>query len=465
MTAAPSPPSPPSRGATATIAARLERLPATSWQRNLRLLLGTVTFFEGFDQLLVAYTLPLIKTEWSLTGAQLTLGVTAGSVGMLLGALACGGLADRIGRTRVVVVAMLLTALASLALVACPNFELFTVLRFVQGLGIGGEVPVAAALISELSRARGRGRFVLLYELAFPAGLTAAAVIASVVVPAFGWRALYLIGAVPAVLAFPVIRFVPESPRWLASRGLTERAETAMAGIERAVSRACGGPLPDAEVSPAAAQAQKTEPPGRVAELVGRRYLRRTAVVSVLWFGGYFVNYGLTAWLPTLYTSLYHVPIGTALNYTLLTSLVGFLGCVVVALVVDRIGRRTSLVLGLGVGGLLLLVLAALGATGGGSVALWSTLSAGFVFAANICLYLYTSELYPTRIRALGSSLGGAWNRLGVILGPVVVGALVSAGAAPAVVFAVLGAVGIVSGAIALAGEETAGRRLEEISA
>ncbi|MBO0876496.1 MAG: MFS transporter, partial [Pseudonocardia sp.] len=341
-------------------------------------------------------------------------------------------------------------------------FELFAVLRFVQGRGIGGEVPVAAALISELSRARNRGRFVLLYELAFPAGLTAAAVIASVVVPAFGWRGLYLIGAVPALLVYPVFRFVPESPRWLASRGLAERAEATMTGIERAVSRAFGGPLPDAET---ARVTQRPEPPGRIGELVGRRYLRRTAVVSVLWFGGYFVNYGLTAWLPTLYTSLYQVPIGTALNYTLLTSVVGFLGCVVVALVVDRIGRRTSLVLGLGVGGLLLLVLAALGATTGGSVALWSTLSAGFVFAANICLYLYTSELYPTRIRALGSSLGGAWNRLGVILGPVVVGALMSAGAAPAVVFAVLGAVGVASGVVARFGEETAGRRLEEISA
>src|SRR5581483_8335784 len=128
------------------------------------------------------------------------------------------------------------------------------------------------------------------------------------------------------------------------------------------------------------------------------------------------------------------------------------------------VGRRGSLVVGLGVGGLLLVVLAALGARSGGAVALWATLSAGFVFAANICLYLYTPELYPTRIRALGSSLGGAWNRLGVILGPVVVGALLAAGAGPVAVFGVLGAVGIVTGLVALLGEETTGRRLEEIA-
>lgn len=185
----------------------------------------------------------------------------------------------------------------------------------------------------------------------------------------------------------------------------------------------------------------------------------------MLWFGGYFVNYGITAWLPTIYTSLYRVPLDTALAYTLYTSLVGFVGCVAVMLLVDRIGRRPSMVAGLGIGGALLIVLALLGAPSGAAVALWATLSAAFIFAVNICLYLYTAELYPARIRALGVSFGGVWNRLGVILGPVVVGALIGAGAGPVTVFAVLGGVGIVAAGVALFGEETTGRRLEEISA
>jgi putative MFS transporter len=455
---------PPRPDLAAGIAARLERLPGSGWQRNVRILLGAVTFFEGFDQLLVAYTLPLIRTEWSLGAGELTLAVTAGSVGMLLGALGCGAIADRFGRRPVVLAAMLGTAVSSLLLVICPNLTLFVILRFIQGLGIGGEVPVAVAWVSELSRSRGRGRFVLLYELAFPAGLTAAAIVATVVVPLAGWRPLYLIGALPALLALPVSRYVPESPRWLAASGQPERAERAIARIEAAVSAATRSALPAVPATAAAAPATNPEPRGRLIELIGPRYLRRTLVVSVLWFGGYFVNYGLTSWLPTLYTSVYHVSIGLSLTYTLLTSLVGFAGCLVVAMVVDRAGRRRSLVVGLGVGGLLLVVLALLGATSGGSVALWASLSAGFVFAGNIVAYLYTAELYPTRIRALGSSLGGAWNRLGVILGPVVVGALIAAGAAPSAVFAVLGAVGIVAGLVALLGEETADRRLEEIA-
>lgn len=454
-----SPPS-PARATTGGIAARLERLPNSRWQTKLRMLLGTVTFFEGFDQMLVSYTLPLIRTEWSLTAWELTAAVTTGSVGMLLGALFSGGPADRFGRIRVVTAAMLVTAASSLLLVVCPNFGMFALLRFVQGVGIGAEVPVAAAFISEISRARGRGRFVMVYELAFPAGLTGAALIASVIVPTFGWRALYLIGAIPAVLAFFVRKHVPESPRWLATHGHLQRAEDAMAAIERGVQAATRSALPPIESTVDIGGEQR----GRLRELVARRYRKRTVIVSVLWFGGYFVNYGLTAWLPTLYTSVYHLPIGTALNYTLLTSIAGFLGCVALAFLVDRIGRRASLTAGLGIGGALLGVLALLGAHSGSAVALWCTLSALFIFAANICMYLYTPELYPTRIRGLGASFGGAWARAGVIVGPVVVGALMGASTSQVAVFGVLGAVGVVTGVVALGAEETAGRPLEEIS-
>lgn len=456
---------PPSRESAtpAGIAARLERLPNSRWQGKVRTLLGTVTFFEGFDQLLVSYTMPQIKQEWHLGSLELTLAVTAGSVGMLLGALLCGGLADRFGRTRVVVAAMLVTALSSLLLMVSPGFAVFAVLRFIQGLGIGGEVPVAAAFVSEIAKSSGRGRFVLLYELAFPAGLTAASLIATAVVPQFGWRALYLIGAVPAVLAFLVRHMVPESPRWLASCGDHERAERAMRSIERGVATATRDSLPAPAPSPA--QTTASEPRGRIRELFGRTYRRRTLIVSLLWFCGYFVNYGITAWLPTIYTSTYRVPLGLALNYTLYTSLAGFGGCVLVMLLIDRVGRRASLIAGLGIGGVFLVVLALLGANSGASVALWCTLCAAFVFAANITLYLYTAELYPTRVRAFGVSMGGAWNRLGVILGPVVVGGLVGAGAGPAAVFAVLGGVGVFAGVVAVFGQETTGRRLEEISA
>lgn len=450
--------SPPT--AHADIAARIERLPHSLWHVKIRLLIGVVTFFEAFDQLLVAYTLPVIRVEWELTPFLLTAAVTAGSVGMLVGALVAGWLADRIGRVRVVILAMVITAVASLLLAVSPGFEAFVVLRFLQGVGIGGEVPVAAAYIGELSRAKGRGRFVLLYELVFPAGLLFAAVVSAWVVPNFGWRWLYLIGAVPGVLAVVLAKAVPESPRWLLARGDLAGAEKSLARIERNVQASSRKPLPEPVVTAAHG---RVEPKGTLRDLVTGRYLRRTVVVSALWFLGFVANYGITAWLPTIYVSVYGLPLSTALNYSLLATAAGFVGCLTVALLIDKLGRRACLFGAFTISAVMLGALALLGARTGSEVAVWTTLAAVFLFAANISLYLYTPELYPTRVRALGASMGGAWSRIGVITGPVVVGALVAGGGTVAV-FGLLGGVALLGAVFALFGEETSGRTLEEIS-
>lgn len=198
--------------------------------------------------------------------------------------------------------------------------------------------------------------------------------------------------------------------------------------------------------------------------LLTGRYRKRTMVVCVLWFTGYFVNYGISTWLPTIYGSRFHLDLSEALLYSTVTSCAGFLGCLAVALTVDRVGRRRVVTWGLGgaTGCLLLLGLFAGGSAGG--VLIWTSLSAVFFFGANICLYLYTPELFPTRTRALGTSVGGAVNRLGVILGPIVVGA-VYAGGALGTVFVTLAAVALAGAVTAgAAAEETSGRRLEDVA-
>ncbi len=232
------------------IAARFERLPASRWHVTVRLIVGVVTFFEAFDQLLIAYALPELRQEWHLTDGDATSVLTVGSVGMLIGALLSGRLADRFGRVRVIAYCVAASGLAGLALVACTSLTPFLVLRFVQGLAIGGEVPVAAAFISEITRSFKRGRFVLLYELVFPAGLTVGALVAAWLVPAAGWRVMFAVAAVPGLLAFLVQRTVPESPRWLADRGRTAEAEAVMDEIEAKVSAATGEPLPPVRYSP-----------------------------------------------------------------------------------------------------------------------------------------------------------------------------------------------------------------------
>ncbi|MFM9367839.1 MFS transporter [Streptomyces sp. Da 82-17] len=453
----------PDSAVRAAISARFERLPLSRWHVTVRLVVGAVTFFEAFDQLLIAYAMPELRTEFQLSTSAATLMLTIGSLGMLAGALLSGRLADRIGRVKVIALCILVSSLANLALAATTSPEQFMALRFVQGLAIGGEVPVAATFIAEITRSHKRGRFVLLYELVFPAGLTVGALVAAWVVPILGWRWMYALAAIPGVLCILVMKVVPESPRWLADHGRTVEAEATMDRIEKAVERTTGKPLP-----PVGEAAPLATAPGQGSSglrgLFTGRYRRRTLVIGALWFCGYFVNYGITSWLPTIYQNRYELSLSDALLYSTVTSCAGLLGCLVAALTVDRAGRRGVITCCLGGAAAVLLLLSWLGANTPVQVLVWSSLAAVFFFGSNICLYVYTPELFPTRMRALGSSVGGAFNRLGVILGPIAVGA-VYAGGEIGTVFLVLGGVALAGAVVAgLGAEETAGRRLEEVS-
>jgi putative MFS transporter len=199
-------------------------------------------------------------------------------------------------------------------------------------------------------------------------------------------------------------------------------------------------------------------------ELFTGRYRRRTIMLWALWFCAYFVTYGIASWLPTIYRTSFDLPLQTALTYSMLGILAALVGAVLIAMVADRLGRRWSLTAALLIGGVLLVVVSFTGADDPLHIALWSSIAGIFCNAANIGLYLYTPELYPTRIRGLGCSLAGVWNRLGVIIGPVVIG-VIYAGGELVTVFAVLGGVSLVGAVVAgLAAEETARRPLEEVS-
>ncbi|MEU6842178.1 MFS transporter [Streptomyces sp. NPDC046716] len=443
-----------------SIAARLERLPHSRWHVKVRFLIGAVTFFEAFDQLLAASALPVLTKDWNLSTGQATFAVTAGSIGMLLGALVAGWLGDRIGRVRTVALGVGITGVASLAVALANGIELFSLFRFVQGLGIGGVVPVAATYINEISRSDKRGRFVLLYEMIFPAGLAAASLVAVWVVPNLGWRAMFVLGALPVLIAVLLPRQVAESPRWLLSQGRVEEAEQVIARIEAEVEKAVGEPLPRPSDAPAEEVTR-----GRLRDLFTGRYLRRTAVLSGLWFVAYYVNHGISTWLPSLYTKNFGLDLTTALVYTLLSNLTGLVGTFVVALVIDRIGRRPALVAALGGTALALGVLALTGVTSGLQVAVFASFTTFFVYAINAGLYLYSPELYPTSNRARGAAFGGLWNRLGVILGPITVGAILGAGGSLGLVFAQLAGVAVVGAVIALFAVETKGRTLEDLNA
>ncbi|ONI89583.1 hypothetical protein ALI144C_04350 [Actinosynnema sp. ALI-1.44] len=448
----------------ALIAARIDRLPADRLPASrlavrARLVIGAVTFFGGFDQFLIAYALPALRAQYQMDTATTTLTITVGSVGTLIGALLTGRLADRFGRVPVVACFLVLYSLSSLFAAFAPNVEWLQAARFLQGIGVGGEVLVAATYISEIIGPRRRGRFVLLYELACVTGLVMASLVSAWVVPSFGWRALFAVGALPIFVAV-ALRTVPESPRWLAARGRYDEAEAVVDHFE-ALAHKQFGTLPDIELSPSATA---TDHP-RLLDLFGRRYLRRTAVVSVLWFVSFLVNYGLSSWLPTIYTSMIHLGMSTSLTYSMVTTVAGLVGSIVIATTVDRLGRRTGLIVGLLGGTVTLGAAAVMAPATGPGVMVFVSAAALFVFAVSLVVNLYGPELYPTRSRAAGASIGGVFARLGVIVGPIITGLAVGANGGIAPVFGVLAAacaIGCVT--VVLFGVETARRPLEPLS-
>src|SRR5271168_1133934 len=231
-------------GSIEDVVARIERLPISFWHIRTRIIIGVATFFDAFDALAIAFVLPVLVPMWKLNGPQIGFLISAGYIGQLVGALFFGWLAGRFGRVTAMIWAILIFSVMSLVCAFAWDYNSLVAARVVQGFGLGGEVPVAATYISELARAKGRGRFVLLYELVFPVGLVAAGLIGSWVVPRFGWQWMFIIGALPAFVALFMQRLLPESPRWLATQGRAAQAKAALAWVERETEKSTGQPLP-----------------------------------------------------------------------------------------------------------------------------------------------------------------------------------------------------------------------------
>jgi len=451
-------PSQLSQTKTSEIVARIERLPMSSWHVKARVVIGVATFFDAFDALAIAFVLPVLVPLWKLTGPQIGFMISAGYLGQLAGALLFSWVAERFGRVRALMWSILVLSIMSLACAFAWDYQSLLIFRTLQGLGLGGEVPIAAVYISEITRAKGRGRFVLLYELIFPIGLVAAGVLARWVVPHFGWHYMFLIGAVPALLVLLMQRQLPESPRWLAARGRDSEAEAAIAFIERETEKASRKPLPNFQATAAIAERR-----GTWADLFGPVYLQRTLVVWTIWFAAYLITYGLTVWLPTIYRTVFHLSLEQSLQYGLITQVVGLLGTLTCALTIDYFGRRPWFAIAFVGAAAALMALWFLGADT--PVRVLALVSTAFFFSSVVSIgaYLYTPELYPTRSRAMGVGVATAWLRLASMIGPTVVGMMIGGGLEN--VFLAFGLIAAIAAIVTAAfAVETKNRVLEEVS-
>jgi putative MFS transporter len=444
----------------AGISARLERLPITKqllWTRNI---IGAATFFDGYTVIAIAYAMPILVREWNLGPQETGLILSMGYLGQMFGAVFFGWLAERIGRLSVLLFTILLFVSMDVACLFAGGALSMMAFRFVQGIGTGGEVPVASAYINEYIGSKGRGRFFLLYEVMFLLGLVGAGFIARMLVPTYGWKAMFIVGLVPAAVLIPLRFFMKESPRWLASKGRIAEADAIVTSLEQS----------------AVASGHKLEAPKPLAvsdipiarsnwrELFSNVYRRRTLTIWAMWFCSYVVANGMIAWLPTLYRQTFNLSLETSLTYGLLTSVAGVVASIACALLIDKVGRKRWYVWAFLLAPIPLLILAFLGALNPVEVLVCAGLSYAIVQTITFSLYLYSAEIYPTRIRAIGTGLGSAWLRLGSSVGPLLTG-WTMAYAGIQYVFVVFAVVLLIGALITiLFAIETKGRVLEELS-
>jgi putative MFS transporter len=440
--------------------ARIENVPFSRWHTKARVIVGSATFFDAFDALSLAFALPVLIRLWSITPAQGGLLIGASYVGQLAGALLFSWLAERHGRIRSVTGAVALMSLTSLGCVFAGNFNTLLAFRLIQGIGVGGEMPVAAAYVSELSKAQGRGKFFMLYEMIFPVGLMATGQIGAWAVPALGWQSMFLIGGIPGLIITFLLMRLPESPRWLISKGRLPEAEEIVKQIEastdRRVSQASGGDLPLTSFS---LPAQR----GRWTEILAPSYRGRTLIVWTLWATAYFITNSLNNWMPSLYNTVYHLGLRESLRAASMTNVAQVIVLFACALGIDRIGRRNWTVASFVIGGATLAILGFVGAQSVISVMILATFSYGIIGTVNAVLYLYTPEIYPTRIRAIGTGVATSWLRLASAVGPPLVGFMVGASGIDSV-FIMFAGVSVVGAFAAMRMIETRARRLEEIA-
>jgi putative MFS transporter len=456
--------------AGAALLDRVERIPVTRFHLRIASILGVGTFFDSFDALVLSVALTAILSSLGAPLSVAGLLIAAGYVGQIVGAVLFGVVSERAGRKVAFVAASALFGALSVVSALAWNAESLMAFRLLQGIGLGAEVPVAAAMFNEFVRARARGRIVLVYESLFVWGILGATIVGAVFLSVFppedAWRYLFLLGGVPVLTAVWAWFRLPESPRHLVHRGDLEQAEAVVAEMEASARRA-GHDLEEPAPRTAAPVA---EPPTRFGELFSPAYRTRTLTLWCVWFTTFLPLGGFTSWMPALLTRVGGLPPATA---SLLTGAI-VVGNLVVLYVaassLDRRGRRFWFAAGYGlalvgsVGGAL-----ALGVLGWTGWPVLFTAGALVLFGVNInapLVYLYTAELYPTRMRAWATTVGSTMRNLASVIAPITIGLLLGAATGVFHSFVLATVVLLVGLAVLLRfGVETKQRPLEELAA
>ena len=420
----------------------------TRFHRNAVLVTGAAWTFVAMEILLVGFTVPLFTEIWSLSGSYAGWIAASALGGSLLGSVVLGRLADRIGRRRIFQASILWYAVFTALTALAWGPASLSAFRFLAGIGLGGMLVVDPSMLAEYLPPQKRGRYLVLLDFFWPVGLLAATGLSWFFLEQVGgdwaWRYLFLAAAFPAFLAFAARLALPESPYWLARRGRTEEA----AGVlDRITGR---------RVDPEALAAEP-QPRSSALELVSGRLRRTSALIALVWIALNISYYGLFLWLPFVLQAEERFTIDVYLLLAL-SAVSQFPGYAAAIWLVERVGRRPTLAAFLALGGVSAFAFAVSDSAPQYVAALFFV--GFFNLGAWGAVYPYTSELFPTRLRASAFGMVEGVGKGAAIGGPYLFGALIDWSGDTVWSLTFVALVMLAGAVVMLFGPETRGRAL-----
>lgn len=421
------------------------------FQRKITLLSAAGTFLDGFDLTVIAVAMPLILSQWDVGPGLQGLITASAVIGSLIGALWLGNLTDKFGRKAMYVIDLLaFVVFAALTAFSQTAWQLI-IFRFLLGIGIGADYPISATLVSEFSSTKSRGKHSTFLGAMWFVGAVVAYLVGMLLLPLgpSAWRYMLLVGSVFALIVFYFRVTLPESPRWLASRGREKEAQEIMMKItgQKVI------------IKPNTNQKQK------ITDLFSKKFFRRTFFVCGFWFCYAVAYYGISMYTPTIlkpFTNgsqiMTYIGSGTI-------SVLGLVGAIIGSNLVERIGRRPLIITSFSGLSIALIVLALNPSPTMAFLVILFSLAVLFAnMGGGILNFVYPTELFPTSIRASASGLATSVSRIGSIMGILVFPNLVAAwGNSKALwFFAVISLLGLIISAILA--PETKGINLEELN-
>jgi MFS transporter, AAHS family, 4-hydroxybenzoate transporter len=397
-----------------TISEVVDSLGVNKFTWSVFFFLGAAMVFDGYDYMVVSYTMPQISAEWALSKIQ-TGSLSSWSLfGLIIGGACAGIISDKIGRRKTLIYSIAAYSLLTIPIYFSASFVQFAFFRVLAGIGLGACIPVVTTIFSESTPTSRRALFITFGMAWMIVGWVLGGLIPMLLLPHHGWRVCYLIGGVPFLYSVFLYLRMRESAYWLANKGRKKEAVEILAYIE---SRATGKVTPrdpDALVVPPAPKVVGPQ------ALFSRDYRMITAGVWITYFCGCFSVYGLNAWLPSLMLEK-GFKLASAYGLSVANNAAAIIANCSTGFVAEIIGRRPNLIMSYLLAGFAVVLMAFVG--GGFFAILAANIFMGFaVNYAITAVQPLMAEGYPTEFRNTGVSWCQAFGRIGGALAPIVAG-------------------------------------------